>query len=261
MGSPAGCGLEEVVVTKNWAVKRRLATLFTFLITACSPAISGTEPLEKPDVAPWMTVLHDAGAAEQRGYSTGFSSGFPLVLGNDRVLMIYNDSASNRLMGTLSQDGGKTWGDAAALERNPDLKMKIGRPIAVKGKDGVLWIFYYGWVRYTKDPTTSESDLWVIHSSDDGNTWTGRRRIWSGSAGMLQGALETRAGTLVLPFCYLAEPSRFVNGVIVSRDHGQTWRFTPGVIDVPADVDEERRAMGLNGGALEPTITQLGDGR
>ena len=218
-------------------------------------------PGEGPTLAPWLTVLREPVAGEKTGYAAGFSAGFPLVLSPNRVLMVYNPADVNELHGALSEDGGKTWADAGPIEKNPDPQVKVGRPVAVRGRDGTLWIFYYGWVRYTKDPRTSESDLWVIHSTDGGKTWTGRQKIWSGYAGMLQGALETSSGTLVLPFCYLEEPTRFVDGVVYSRDHGQTWHFVPKVIDVPAEEDASRRAMGLNGGALEPTITQLADGR
>jgi lysophospholipase L1-like esterase len=78
---------------------------------------------------------------------------------------------------------------------------------------------------------------------------------------MLQGVVETESGTLVLPFCYLVSPTRFVNGVVLSHDHGQTWKFVPSVIEVPARIDRTRREKGLNGGALDPTIVQLRDRR
>jgi lysophospholipase L1-like esterase len=175
--------------------------------------------------------------------------------------MLYNPAEKNELHGAVSTDGGVSWQDAGTIEQNPDPQVKVGRPVAVRGRDGTLWIFYYGWVRYTKDPKTSQNDLWVLHSTDNGKTWSGRRKIWSGYAGMLQGAIETSSGTLVLPFCYLAEPTRFIDGVIYSRDRGKSWTFVPSVIDVPAAEDATRRALGLNGGALEPTITQLSDGR
>lgn len=217
--------------------------------------------MERPTLAPWLTAVREPVAGEKTSYGTGFSSGFPLVLSPNHVLMVFRPADANELRGALSEDGGKTWSDGVTIEKNPDEQVQVGRPVAVHGRDGTLWVFYGGWLRYTKDPKTSQNDLWVIHSTDGGKTWTGRQKIWSGYSGMLQGALETTSGTLILPFCYLAEPTRFVNGVVYSRDHGQTWTFVPRVIEVPADQDASRRGLGLNGGALEPTITQLPDGR
>lgn len=241
--------------------------VWTLLLAFVS--FAGTAPAEaapvddsvRPSLAPWLYLLYESQAGEKTGYASGLSSGFPLVLESNRILMLYNPSDQNEMHGALSNDGGKTWTDADTIEKNPDPQVKVGRPVAVRAHDGTLWVFYYGWVRYTKDPKTSQNDLWVIRSTDGGKTWTGRQKIWSGYAGMLQGALETSSGTLVLPFCYLAEPTRFIDGVVYSRDHGQTWTFVPKVIDVPAEEDATRRAQGLDGGALEPSITQLRDGR
>ena len=231
----------------------------TLLLTGS--AYAQQTPAERPTLAPWLTVLREPTAADNTGDTPGLSGGYPLVLSENRVLMVYNPGNADELHGALSNDGGITWTDQGTIERNPDSQVKVGRAVAIHAEDGTLWLFYPGLVRYTREPNTSQSDLWAIHSTDGGKTWTGRQKIWSGYAGPLQGALETTAGTLVLPFCYLAEPGRFVDGVVYSRDHGKSWHFVPKVIDVPAAEDASRRAFGLEGGALEPSITQLADGR
>jgi predicted GH43/DUF377 family glycosyl hydrolase len=239
-------------------------TVLATLLLAVHGLSSGTSMKAKtpPVIASWANVIH-AGLETSGGGSiaNGFSSGFPVALGDNNVFMIYASAPENELVGVLSMDGGRTWQPRGIIEKNPDKKIKMGRPIAVLGKDGTIWVFYYGWIRYTGVPENSENDLWVVHSADGGKTWCGRQEIWKGYAGMLQGAVATRSGALVLPFTYLVEHSRFVDGCIVSSDRGGTWKFIPGVIDIPPDLDVARRVEGLNGGAIEPTIVQLNDGR
>lgn len=214
-----------------------------------------------PVLAPWLDVIHPELQDSKGSIAHGFSSGAPVALGASRILMVYVSPAANELVGAFSFDGGRSWRSVGLIEKNPNKELRMGRPIALKSRDGSIWVFYYGWIRYTGYPQSSENNLWVIHSPDQGKTWIGRQQIWKGYAGLLQGVVETHSGSLVLPFTYLVEHTRFVDGCMFSKDRGMSWNFVPDVINIPPELDVARRVQGLNGGALEPTIVQLRDGR
>jgi len=117
------------------------------------------------------------------------------------------------------------------------------------------------------NPAKSKSDLWVISSRDNGKTWGEHRLIWKGYTGMLTGAIETRAGHIVVPFCYQGPPSGYRYellhaGCVISTNHGQQWNFA-GNIDIDPQADEKSRVHGTGGdtGAREPTVVELNNGR
>jgi hypothetical protein len=192
-------------------------------------------------------------------------SGTPILMPDESLILIYADGGerfadNSQIRAAVSTDHGLTWNDDRTIERNPEESIKHGRPTALVDSEGVIHVFYFGFVRYTKDPATSQSDMWTVRSRDGGCTWGERQRIWTGYTGMTEPAIELRSGRLLVPLGALASADRFAACVVRSDDSGQSWT-APAQLELPEAVDAEARARGLNGGALEPTVCELADGR
>lgn len=193
---------------------------------------------------------------------SSFCGGFLCSLQDGRLLNVYH--AERDLEVTYSSDAGETWTRPETI-RSPSAEVKFGRPSALQTRDGAIWIFTYGWVRWSTDPVEAKSDIWVVRSSDNGRTWDGPRLVWRTYTGMTQGAIETRRGHILFPFCHLgpklddAKTVRFVDACLASTDHGESWRCADN-IDIPPEADAEMRNR-VNGGAIEPSIVELEDGR
>lgn len=204
-------------------------------------------------------------AGDRRLPPASFFAGTPIRLGGGRLMMVYAVGGTrfgdgSELRAAISDDQGATWRDARTIERNPQPNLLHGRPTALVDRAGTIHVFYFGFVRYTTNPETSQSDMWTVRSSNGGRTWGHRQKIWSGYTGMTELAIQTRSGRLLLPLGYLLEPGRFAACVVRSDDGGQTWAATDG-IEVPPEADAGARARKLNGGALEPTLIERSDGR
>ena len=82
---------------------------------------------------------------------------------------------------------------------------------------------------------------------------------------MTQGAIETKQGHILFPFCYLGprpegfKTVRFLGACLASVDKGKSWQCF-GRIEIPPEADAEMRRR-VNGGTLEPSIVELEDGR
>ncbi len=182
-----------------------------------------------------------------------------VLLTNGRILLAYGrpkelrnqPSGTVRLYGVESRDGGRTWGDERLLEHNP--ACQAGRPSFLRGRDGGLRMFYYCFESLGKTAAESRSHLWAVRSTDEGRTWTDRRVVFRGYTGATNGAIETRAGALVVPFSFMKDPMHFASTVSVSSD-GRTW--TPGT-DIDFGVEG---GLGDHAGALEPAVVERRDG-
>jgi len=92
-----------------------------------------------------------------------------------------------------------------------------------------------------------------LRRRDGGEAWSEPAMIFRGYSGATNGAIETQAGTLLVPISYdVANPGRLVSACIRSTDGGLTWT-TSDAVDIGGQGD--------HGGALEPTVVELQDGR
>jgi sialidase-1 len=134
-----------------------------------------------------------------------------------------------------STDGGQTWGKLELIhEEGGEAKVTIGNPCPVIDQDtGIIWL-----------PFNRDNDkVFITSSSDDGQTWAKPREItadvkasdWNwyatGPGNGIQLKHGKHKGRLVIPCDHR------VNGasnewnhdgrshVIVSDDHGQTWKL------------------------------------
>ena len=181
-----------------------------------------------------------------------FSSGQSIVLQDGRLLLVYPNAGKQSV--TFSTDEGRTWTSPQIIAETSS------RPAVVQTRDGTIWAMYYIWVCHDGTKEGSTSNLYATCSRDGGRTWNEQQVIWQGYTGMTQGAIETQSGTIMMPFCYVEEPTRYLGACVYSRDGGQSWLCSDG-IDIGEQTDAERRKKGPDGGTLEPSIVQLKDGR
>ncbi len=190
---------------------------------------------------------------ENAALPASFSSGQVIGLHDGRLLLIYPNSG--KLEATFSSDGGNIWTKPQVLTKASN------RAAIVQTKNGTIWAIFYKWVSYDGTKNGSRSDLYGISSADGGKTWSDPQIIWRGYTGMTQGMIETRKGTLVMPFCYVEELRRYLGACVYSRDGGKSWQTSEG-IDIGKELDAaQRQKTAISGGTLEPSIVQLKDGR
>jgi hypothetical protein len=226
--------------------------------------------LASPTARPAKPTLHVAdGFAvvrpkfhDDRAVPPSFFNGFLCPLRDRRLLIAYPHTGNLEV--AFSSDGGSTWTAPRVIPR-PAENVTFGKPAVLRTRGGNLWLFTYGFVRWSLDPGKAKSDLWATRSTDGGKTWEKPRLVWKGYTGMTQGAIETRDGHLVVPLSYPGprQPgtttARFLAGCVLSTDGGKSWDFAGG-IEVPADADARMRKR-VNGGAIEPCVVERKDGR
>ncbi len=185
--------------------------------------------------------------------------GHIIRLADGRLLVVFAFENECRL--SYSSDAGKTWTEPRRVRTASPKTARTHRPAVIEGKDGDLWVFYYtlltvDWV----DASRASNDLWAVRSQDGGLTWDEPRRLYAGYVGMLQGAIRTRTGHLVVPLCAYRGARRFVSLCVVSTDHGASWTTTA-PIDLGYPATSLPLSPQLNGGALEPSVAEMPDGR
>lgn len=182
-----------------------------------------------------------------------FSFGEATVLKDGRLLLIYPNI--NKLEASFSSDGGSTWTKPEVITDGTH------RAAVLQTKNGTIWAIFFRVVSYDETKAGSKSDLFAVSSTDGGKTWSNPQTIWKGYTGMTQGMIETRKGTIVMPFCYIEERTRWIGACVYSQDQGKTWQYTQGIDIGPETDSAQRRNYPADGGSLEPSIVQLKDGR
>ena len=174
----------------------------------------------------------------------------------------------NRLMtvdasgARFSQNEGRDWSEPTVIYSGPGPGIAAdGEALLLRTREGVVIVVYtdrpnrhWGWNQETGEASPdARSDVWTIRSLDEGRTWEGRQRIYSGYCGFLQDIIETSSGYLVVPVqTLLYNPSRHAQYTYVSEDQGQTWRRS-NLIDLGGHGDHD--------GGYEGTLEELTDGR
>jgi sialidase-1 len=211
------------------------------IATFCSAAEEGLR---------WMHPLCKPLAVDGNG---------PIVVLADGSLMTVDPQGTRR-----SQDDGQTWSEARKVCEGLD-GLRGGREPAsasiVQTRGGALVIVYldsttynFSWDDSTNQPKDDcRLEIWAIRSLDDGKTWIDRQRILEGYNPNFFGFIQTRDGRLVATVPHMVrDPGRYVACSLVSGDDGKTWKRS-NLIDLGGH--------GHHSGAMEPTVTELGDGR
>ena len=181
-------------------------------------------------------------------------------LGDGSLIAIEDEAAKDKGLYT-SKDDGKTWSKARKVYDGPKPGIPSAAGVLIKTRDGVVvWVYMdtstikYDWDKAKNEPRDSmRLDVWTIRSVDDGKTWVDRQKIFQGWCGALMDVIQTQNGRIVVPVQRLLKgPGRNAVCTYVSDDNGKTWKHG-NIIDLGGSGD--------HGGAMEPTLAELSDGR
>jgi len=134
-----------------------------------------------------------------------------------------------------STDGGRTWGPLQVIANDGRNPCKNQCPVVLpSGRVLLVWL-WNRWIPSEKDRTTRE--VFVMHSDDDGTTWSEPRNItrsvyrpnwkWygTGPCHAIVKRSEPRKGRIVVPARHNAKRTHMVSHVIYSDDGGETWHI------------------------------------
>lgn len=161
----------------------------------------------------------------------------------------------------VSHDDGKTWSDPRPIHDGPKPGIPGKSSVLVRTREGALVLVYmdqstykWGWDASRHDAVDdTQLDVWSIRSLDDGRTWVDRQQVSDGYCGALIDMIQASTGEIVCPIQdLLHNPGRHGIYVFVSPDQGKSWRRS-NLIDLGGS--------GHHDGAIEPTLTELADGR
>jgi predicted neuraminidase len=192
----------------------------------------------------------------------GFNhAGSVTVLGGNRVMAVwfsgpFEGSVDQMIMGSISDDGGKTWGPAKVINDEPHVS--DFDPAFINAGDRTFLFFSNG--RWVSDPSLGppkdgrpmvgvESFHILEKTTNDlGKSWSDPREVGSGPGwNCRSNGIKLSGGTLLLPTHHLKAPH--TASVLLSSDAGRTWQRGPDIVG-PGGV-----------GAAEPSCAQLPDGK
>ena len=148
------------------------------------------------------------------------------------------DHGHNEILLRRSLDSGRTWTPVQLVMR--DGTNALNNPTAVVDRDtGTVWLALIrtSTKKYKDDEAVAKargriSDMWILHSNDEGATWVGpaditasvNRPDWNRVVPGPGVGIQMRSGRLIIPCNHVIGNVAF-NHVIYSDDHGKTWRL------------------------------------
>jgi sialidase-1 len=161
-----------------------------------------------------------------------------------------SDHGHNEILMRRSLDGGRTWTPMQLVKR--DGTNALNNPTAVVDRDtGTIWLLFVrtSTKKYKNDEEVARatgriSDMWVMHSNDEGATWAGpanitksvNQRGWNRIIPGPGVGIQMRSGRLMIP-CNHVVGKETADHVIYSDDHGKSWRLGG---STEAETDEDQ---------------------
>ena len=162
----------------------------------------------------------------------------------------WEDQGHIEIMMRRSSDEGKTWTAPQLVKR--DVTNAVSNPTVVLDRDtGTIWLLLIrtSTKKYKNNDAVSKatgrvSDMWVMHSNDEGATWSGptditrsvNRREWNRIVPGPGVGIQLRSGRLIIPCTHL-NGDVGTDHIIYSDDHGRSWHLG-GTIEGKMDEDQ-----------------------
>ncbi|MBP1996301.1 exo-alpha-sialidase [Paenibacillus eucommiae] len=156
-------------------------------------------------------------------------NGAIIELKNNELLLTYDeisdvfDDASGHVVGKISKDGGRTWGDRFIIQENIAQGNVTNQGI-VRLKSGALALFF-AWL-----DDFEHISLHMIRSFDEGRTWSAPLNMTPYAGYQVTAndrAVILSSGRIILPLGGNTEaiPGKVGAFTIYSDDEGETWEF------------------------------------
>lgn len=138
-----------------------------------------------------------------------------------------------------SVDGGATWSPIERIVDAPGTEGVGDAQLTVDRVTGTLWLAYtygsrgVGWQQSKPGFNATETFQIVLRrSDDDGATWSGpinvttrvKRREWRAMWTSPGNGLQASSGRLLIPVSVVDEAGKMQSRVLLSDDHGKSWR-------------------------------------
>ncbi|MBN1343765.1 MAG: exo-alpha-sialidase, partial [Phycisphaerae bacterium] len=192
------------------------------------------------------------------------SEGDLIATRDGQILAVYShyyagrghDSSPARLVGRLSKDGGRSWGEAwTVADREEGSEGNVMSVSLLRGGQGDLMMVYFD-----KTPAMRAKGMVLRRSKDEGRTWSERVAVTPAGSGNHHVANNACLARLSTGRIVLAA-REYVNGIrwpyaCYSDDDGGTWKAGSHVPDAGLSAYQKQH-QNLN----EPSVCELADGR
>jgi sialidase-1 len=179
-----------------------------------------------------------------------------LPLKDGRLLLSYSqfyggagDDSAARIVGTISEDGGRTWGPTFVMQEN-DAGHNVMCANLLRLANGDILFIYIRQNSYADTRTLGRL------SHDEGKTWDAEIDITKDTPGYIfienDRGIQLKSGRILSPEAYSPDYNKenhFRSVVHRSDDGGKTWQRSANMVDAPQR------------GAMEPDLIELKDGR
>lgn len=214
-------------------LKYRIVLLCVLLLTMACAALAGEPGQTLVDSVPF--VAGKEGYACYRCPTLAVSKNGTVLAFCEGRVNGHKDEDDMDVVLKRSTDGGRTWGPLQVLVNDGKNPCKCQCPVVLpSGRILLVWL-WNKWIPSEKDRTTRE--VYVMHSDDDGVTWSKPRNItasvyqpnwvWygTGPCHAIVKRSEPHKGRIVIPARHNAKKVNMVSHIIYSDDNGVTWQI------------------------------------
>ncbi len=258
---------------ENGNTKTTTGILTALLLAPLAALHAGESPESRLDSVPY--VAGKEGYACYRCPTRAVSTQGTLLAFCEGRVNSHKDEDDMDVVLKRSMHGGRTWGPLQVLANDGRNPCKNPCPVVLpSGRILLVWL-WNKWIPSEKDRTTRE--VLVMHSDDDGVTWSKPRSIthsvyqpdWKWYGTRPCHAIVKRSGPhkgrIVVPGRHNTKKTHMVSHVIYSDDNGEMWHiggsvprpqttaYRPRILDAAGHrLVEQRHAGNLDGNPRPP---------